>query len=257
MIQISPMQGLSALVRNQAHRVLGGALRGGHRTSRWSDEDRRRHCHGILETLSPCLGDVTDRVGLEIGPGDNLGVCELLLQAGCRRMYALEKFAHPTFVPDGVQLIRLPIESLELPEPVDFAISNDVLEHVDDVPLTMQRMYAALRPGGVSASSIDLRGHNLFKNESRPLNHLTAPDWLYDLLTSHIETSNRVRCSELHAAARSAGFNVERSDALALADVSYLNAVRPHLLPRYRQLADDDLEVLQLLLVLRKPPVET
>jgi hypothetical protein len=253
MIQISPMKGLSALVRNQAHRVLGGALRGGHRTSCWSEEDRLRHCHGILRTLYPCLGTVEGCIGLEIGPGDNLGVCELLLQAGCRRMYALEKFAHPTLVPPGVELIQLPIESLELPEPVDFAISNDVLEHVDDVSLTMRRVSAALRPGGVFASSIDLRGHNLFKNESRPLNHLTAPDWLYDLLTSHIETSNRVRCSELHDAARRAGFQIERSEALARAEQTYLNSVRPHLLPRYRRLTDDDLEVLQLLLVLRKP----
>lgn len=252
MIQIGPLKGVVGLARNQAHRVLGGAWRGGHRTAAWSDEDRRGHCLAIRDLLLPHLGDVGGCIGLEIGPGDNLGVCELLMQAGCRRMYALEKFAHPTSIPAGVRLIQQPIEDLALPEPVDFAISNDVLEHVDDVPLTMRRVHAALRPGGVFASSVDLRGHNLFRNEARPLDHLTAPDWLYELLTSHIETSNRVRCSELHAAARSAGFQIERSEPLANADAVYLNEVRPHLRPRYRRLADDDLRVLQLLLVLRK-----
>ncbi|MFO1092502.1 MAG: methyltransferase domain-containing protein [Planctomycetaceae bacterium] len=253
MVQLGLSRGIVALARNQAHRVLGGALRGGHRIAAWSPESRQRHCRGILDTLGPALGDVRGQVGLEIGPGDNLGVCALLVQGGCRRMYALEKFSHPTEIPDGVQLLHQRIEDLEAPEPLDFALSNDVFEHVDDVALAMQRVFAALRPGGLFVNSVDLRGHNMFKNPAAPLDHLTAPDWLYSLLTSHIETSNRVRCSELTAAATKTGFEVLRCEALARADRAYLHAVRPHLQSRFRSLDDGDLEVLQLLLVLRKP----
>src|SRR5262245_13852770 len=116
MVQLGLTHGLVALARNQAHRVLGGAFRGGHSTAAWSLESRDRHCRQILDTLGPSLGDVTDQVGLEIGPRDNLGVCALLMQRGCRRMYALEKFTHPTEIPAGVQVLHQRIEELQAPE---------------------------------------------------------------------------------------------------------------------------------------------
>jgi hypothetical protein len=253
MVQLGWRAGLVALARNQAHRITGGALRGGHRVANWSQDERDGHCREIFATLAPWLGDVTEQVGLEIGPGDNLGVCQLLLEHGCRGMLALEKFCHCPQIPDHVTLLRQRVEDLQLSEFVDFALSNDVLEHVDDVPLTMQRVFAALKPGGLFVSSVDLRGHNMFRNPARPLDHLTAPDWLYRLLTSHIVTSNRVRCSELVDAATRAGFQVECSEALAKADGPYLETLRPHLRPEYRSLDSSDLEVLQVLLVLRKP----
>jgi SAM-dependent methyltransferase len=253
MVQLGWRAGLIALARNQAHRVTGGALRGGHRVAGWSQAERDDHCREIVATLSPGLGDVTAQVGLEIGPGDNLGVCRLLVEHGCRRMLALEKFCHPTEIPERVVLQRQRVEDLQLDEPVDFALSNDVLEHVDDVRRTMQRVFAALKPGGLFVSSVDLRGHNMFRNPARPLDHLTAPDWLYRLLTSHIVTSNRVRCSELVDAALRSGFVVECCEAQATANPAYLKLLRPHLLAGYRSLKDSDLEVLQVLLVLRRP----
>lgn len=251
MVQLGFRAGLVALARNQAHRFIG-ARRGGHRTSAWSAADRQRHCRQIFDTLAPSVGGLAGKVGLEIGPGDNLGVCELFLQHGCRSMIALEKFAHPAPSSTDVTLLRQHVEELALSEPIDFAISNDVLEHVDDIGLTMRRVHASLKRGGLFVSSVDLRGHNMFNDPTQPLGHLTAPNWLYSLLTSHIETSNRVRCSELVSAAINAGFEVVRCEPLATADRRYLHAVRPHLRPRYRTLEDRDLEVLQLLLVLRK-----
>jgi len=253
MVQLGWRAGLIALARNQAHRITGGALRGGHRVAGWSQAERDSHCREIFATLGPWLGDVTGQAGLEIGPGDNLGVCRLLIEHGCRRMIALEKFCHPTEIPDRVELQRQRVEDLQLDAPIDFALSNDVLEHVDDVRLTMRQVFAALKPGGLFVSSIDLRGHNMFRNPSRPLDHLTAPDWLYRLLTSHIVTSNRVRCSELIDAATRACFTIECCEALAKANPAYLQSLRPHLRPEYRSLDDSDLEVLQVLLVLRKP----
>jgi SAM-dependent methyltransferase len=241
------------VLRNQVHRALGGALRGGHRTALWTPAQRRAHAAGIFSTLSPHLGSLHFRTGLEIGPGDNLEVCRLCLAAGCQRMYAVERFAGPAKDEERVIFVRSQIEETKLPEAVDFAYSNDVFEHVDDVPGAMKAIFDSLRPGGRFVNNIDLRGHNVFNDSRRPLDFLTCPDWLWSLMFSHIVTTNRVRVHEFVHAARSAGFTVLKSEALVTADTSYLRELRAHLLPRYRRLPDDDLGVLQLLLVLERP----
>jgi hypothetical protein len=69
---------------------------------------------------------------------------------------------------------------------------------------------------------------------------------------SHIMTTNRVRYSELLAAAEHAGFQIKRVVKLAVADPAYVRAVLPHLLPRYRELPEEDLSVLQCILVAQK-----
>lgn len=243
---------VTAVLRNQAHRLIGGALLGGHRTSVWSEARRRRHGEQIWAALSPHLGDVKGKTGLEVGPGDNLEVCIQCIEHGAARMYAVEKLAPMPWTPPKVQLIRGEIEHTRLPEPIDFAYSNDVLEHVLDVSGAMRAIHAALKPGGHFVNSIDLRGHNVFGIEGRPLDFLTCPDWLYGLMFSHVVTSNRVRVHEFERAARSAGFEIEVSRALATADSAYLHEVCPRMLPRYRSLTEQELGTVQLLLVLRK-----
>lgn len=244
---------VAAVLRNQAHRLIGGALRGGTRTSAWPEAERRRHCEKIWSVLSPHLGDVKGQVGLELGPGDNLMVCMRCIEHGAARMYAVEKYAGMPSTPPNVQLIRKPIEDTQLPEAIAFAYSNDVFEHVLDVPGALRAIHAALLPGGRFVNSIDLRGHNVFAIEGRPLDFLTCPDWLYRLMFSHVVTSNRLRVRDFERAARAAGFEVELSRPLATADATYLREVRPQMLARYRSLDEDELATLQLLLVLRKP----
>jgi SAM-dependent methyltransferase len=255
-VQLGWRRTIVAIARNQLHRFLGGAIRGGHRTREWPEEQQHAHAAGIYQAIVPYLGPLSESVGLEIGPGDNLDVCQRFLVAGCRRVYAVEKYARPTAPADGrVVVLRAEIEDAGLPEPVDFAYSNDVFEHVRDVPGTMTAVFETLRPGGRFVSSVDLRGHNAFSNPRRPLDFLTCPDWLWGLMFSHIVTTNRVRVQEFVDAAKAAGFRVLEARATATADRAYLQALRPHLLPRYRQLPDDDLLTLQLLLVLEKPSV--
>ena len=244
-----------AVLRNFAHRLLRGPTRGGHRSADWDAAARRRHAERIYDTVAPHLEtrDGRDVVGLEVGPGDTLGVCSLCLERGmASRMYAVERFAHPASAP-GVTVVTDEVERIRLPEPVDFALSNDVFEHVRDVPAAFRSVYAALRPGGRFVSSIDLRGHNAFKNPARPLDFLTCPDWLWRAMFSHVVTTNRVRRSGLASAARAAGFEVMEDRALAVTRPEYLRENRQHMLPRYRSLPDDDLSCLQLLLVLRRP----
>lgn len=253
MVLLKKRKIVAAVLRNQAHRLIGGALRGGHCTSAWPEAERRTHAEEIWATLSPYLGPVHGQTGLEVGPGDNLSVCVHCIERGATRMYAVEQYAGMRSTSSKLQLILGKIEDTRLAEPVDFAYSNDVFEHVLDVPGAMRAIYAALKPGGRFVNSIDLRGHNAFGTEGRPLDFLTCPDWLYDLMGSHIVTSNRLRAQDFERAARSVGFEIEVSRALAVADATYLREARLQMLPRYRSLGEKELETLQLLLVLRKP----
>jgi SAM-dependent methyltransferase len=169
-------------------------------------------------------------------------------------MYAVEKYARPASALGGrVVCVRSEIEETRLPGEVDFAYSNDVFEHVSDVSAAMRAVFQALRPGGRFVNSIDLRSHNAFNNPNGPLNFLTCPDWLWRLMFSHVVTTNRVRASEFARSAEKAGFSVLKAEALATANHSYLERVRPHFLPRFRSLPDTDLRILQFLLVLEKP----
>ena len=252
MLQLSVHQIILAILRNQAHRFRV-PRRGGHRTTTWSPEQREKHSKEIFESLVPYVGSIVAKVGLEVGPGDNLDVCNQFLQAGCKRMYAVEKYSRIASESDGkIVAINSNIEGFIISEKIDFAYSNDVLEHVDDVLKTMESVYACLKPGGRFASSIDLRGHNVFNLPNRPLDFLSCPDWLWKLMFSHIATTNRVRGLELVAAAKKAGFAVVHALPLADASETYLAQIRPHFCARYRQLPEIDLRVLQLLLVLER-----
>lgn len=253
MVLLAPHRILVAILRNLAHAVLGGIRRGGHRTTVWSEQERRAHGESIHKTLAPYVGDVSGQVGLEIGPGDNLEVCQQFLGAGSERMIAVERYSKPSSNDGRLAVLRAPIESMALHEEVDFAYSNDAFEHVADVPASMKAIYAALRPGGRFVSSIDLRGHNVFHKPGRSLDFLTCPDWLWKMMFSHIATTNRVRAHEFIDAATAAGFTVKRAEALAVADQAYVERIRPHLLPRYQGLSSQELAILQFLLVVERP----
>jgi SAM-dependent methyltransferase len=242
-----------AIARNQAHRLFGGPVRGGHRIADWPLDQRRRHAKSIFDVVAPHIGSLEGAVGLEIGPGDNLDVCVLCMEAGAKRMYAVEKFARGSTGASGIRLIPSEIEHVRLPEQVDFAFSHDVLMHVNDVAGTMRSVYSWLKPGGRFVNSTDLRGQNAFSIPDRPLDYLTCPDWLWNLMFSHIFTTNRVRASAFVTAAVEAGFRVTVSEPLVAASPDYVRRLKPHMLPRYQSLEDDDLAILQLLLVLEKP----
>lgn len=256
MIQLPLRRMVVAILRNQAHRLLGGIRRGGHRTAAWSADERRAHGERIHEALAPFVGDVSGQTGLEIGPGDNLEVCRRFLGAGSTRMLAVERYARPPDDDGRVAVLRAPIEQMALHEEVDFAYSNDVFEHVANVPSAMRAIYAALKPGGRLVCSIDLRGHNVFNLPQQPLDFLTCPDWLWQFMFSHLATTNRVRPHAFLEAATAAGFEVKQAVALARADPGYVARVRPHLLARYQPLSDDELSILQYLLVLQRPAAQ-
>jgi SAM-dependent methyltransferase len=156
-----------------------------------------------------------------------------------------------TYDTDPARLVlhQARFEELTLDEPLDFICSNDVMEHVADPAAVFRSALRVLRPGGLFVNNIDLCGHNVFAKTDRPLDFLTCGDHLWDLMFSHVMTTNRVRFSEFVRAAEDAGFKTAHVEVVLQADPAYLASVKPHLLPRYRDLPDDDLSVLQFVLV--------
>jgi SAM-dependent methyltransferase len=238
------------------------------------------HVRNVAYVLTQQLGEVTGQVGAEIGPGDNLGVGYQFRKRGAARVYGVEKFgsvaadewsrqlfealdvhdgraplAAEAVTPDGfgagLALHRCLFEDFQPGEPLDFIVSYDVLEHVNPESV-FRHAFTLLRPGGRFVNVVDFTGHGPFYDMAQPLSFLTCPDWLWNLMFSGMETTNRVRHSEMLAMARAAGFHVS-SSPIRLAPEEHLARVRPHLLPRYQPLADDDLRVMQCLVVLTKP----
>lgn len=252
--------GLTDLIKRLIRRGDCGGVR-------WTEQPLQNnigHVRSIAELVTRYI-DVRARTGLEIGPGDNLGAAFCLLVAGAQRVYAVEKFAsiHSAWCerlyraidpamrrrPEHIQSL---FEDFTPPECIDFIYSHDVIEHVDP-PSIFRHAFKILKSGGDFVNMIDLTGHGVFYDLQRPLDFLTCPDRLYSLLFSAMETSNRVRWSQLLELARTSGFQVMYAAPIRRANPAYLAQIRPHLLPRYRALADDDLSVMQCILHLRKP----
>jgi hypothetical protein len=74
---------------------------------------------------------------------------------------------------------------------------------------------------------------------------LTCPDWAWNLMHSHLVTTNRIRFGELIEAGRAAGLRLVHSVATGVADESYVERLKPRMLPRYASLPIEDLRVLQ------------
>jgi hypothetical protein len=102
-------------------------------------------------------------------------------------------------------------------------------------------------------NNVDLAGHNVFSNPERPLDFLTCPDWLWELMHSHIVTTNRVRLPEFIQFAKDAGLEVLETEELARATPAHLEEIRPRLQRKYKTLTDDELAPIQCNLVLTRP----
>jgi SAM-dependent methyltransferase len=304
MIHLHPTKIATAILRNQTHRlkiaqVLNKALdrreRGGTTWLSRPVDQATDHVLDIFNSVRKYTGDLHGKIGLEIGPGDNLGVAYSFLKLGCAKMFAVERFDSIKLDSKAMVLLLQNIDArLEASEgasvdsetradrvlrsddgsywldparlvlsntlfeetcaaeELDFVYSNDVMEHVADPAAVFRAAYRVLKPGGLFINNIDLAGHNAFSNKARPLDFLTCSDWLWELMFSHIATTNRVRFSELVAAASSAGFRVNEIDTLVRAEPGYLGSLRSDMLPRYRALSDEDLSVVQCMMVVQK-----
>lgn len=264
-----------------------GRHRGGNAHGHISEDLALAGNREIFTTILPFAGDLAGKAALEIGPGDNVGVAYAFLRSGCTKVIAVERISTieideraarilrridrliendgPTFDqiarragsryvldPARFEIRKEAFESLDFDAPLDVIYSNDVMEHVDDLATVFRTAHRRLAPGGLFINSVDLAGHNCFHDPKRPLDFLTCDEALWSTMFSNVVTTNRVRYSELVGAAKGAGFRVKQVEVLRRADPTYLAEVRPHLLPRFQALPDDDLSIVQCVVVAEK-----
>jgi SAM-dependent methyltransferase len=162
-----------------------------------------------------------------------------------------------------------------VPASLDVIVSNAVLEEIDDLDATFAALDRVLKPGGRQVHVIDLRDYGMFsKYGFHPLEFLTVSDRIYAYMAGASGQPNRRLIDYYRHTLRALGYDttiyvtwvlgqnrplreyrttlqygVDYSDE----NLNLLRSIRPRLLPRYRQLSDDDLLVASILVVAVKP----
>jgi len=203
-------------------------------------EDLISRSHGRL--------DLADKVVLEVGPGNSMGMGLLFLAHGAKRVYLVDRFKHIFWddydaiyyrnflseisnqdVPNGSivkealrikngKIILNPDlleyrlgDAARIPledSSVDFLFSNAVLEHVRHVELAVQEFARVTKEAGLNVHEVDLRDHFFSK---KPLRLLSYSDWLWDFMTCNRPAySNRLRFSDYCKMFESNKFVIER-----------------------------------------------
>ena len=225
---------------------------------------------------------------LEYGPGDVPGVALLMVANGATKVFCVDRFPMLALTPKNIRTIELLLEACEpdqrsrmqecfvrdgepasgwnaarieylveqrglshLDGVVDVAISRAVLEHVNDLAATFADIDRSLKPGGVSVHLVDLKSHGLHDRE--PLDFLTWPDWLWNIMYSNKGVPNRLRADRYRAAIELTGLVVRSMTPTTRAERSEVESIRPRLARAFRAVSDEDLAWLGFWVVLEKP----
>lgn len=216
------------------------------------------------------------KVLVEYGPGDLPGVALLMLAHGARRVICVDRFPLVSLSAFATAALRALFSKLEPaaaeraraalrypkdvtqgfhPERLDYLVTRDglcglrgeadivfsraVLEHVNDLPATFADMAVALKPGGVAVHLVDLKSHGL--HQSTPLDFLTWPTWLWNLMYSAKGVPNRLRVDSYRDGVAKAGLRLRLLASTGLYTAAEIAAVRSDVAPEFRHLADEDL----------------
>lgn len=214
---------------------------------------------------------------LEMGTGDSLASAILARKAGAKTFYTLDvgEFATkdvefyqyfarragvdigtPESFPDLLDTLNAKyltngLQSWdEVPDrSLDFIWSHSTLEHVrkHEFEPTIQRMYAALKPGGVASHNVHLPDHL----DGR-LNNLRFKSvlWEKEWWANSGFYTNRLRPSEIEQAFRDSGFEVVTCD---VARWTKLPTPRSAMAPEFRDFSDEDLLATGMMIVARRP----
>lgn len=254
---------------------------------------------------------------LELGHGDNVGVALLFLAAGAGSAVCLDRFYCPRDegqqrriylelrarlksdeerrrfdeaidLSGGVktnperlrELCGAGVEDseeLRRGEPFDLAVSNAVVQEIEDPTPTFEGLDRVLKPGGLSVHKIDLTDYGVFSGAGlNPLTFLTIGDAVYRLMSEGAGVTNRRLVDYYRDLSKRMGYDAKfyvtevighgrRGDKQTrrerpLPGVDYtdetlalVREIRPRLIERYRGLPDEDLLVAGTFMVARKP----
>jgi len=228
--------------------------------------DRRKDLTGYVREvfvrhLEAVGGRPSGRI-LEVGPGGNLATAALFIRHGADRATVIdtEALVHHSDVYRELELDDL-LDRVDYQFPVaieeagfpnnsfDFIYSHACYEHFSDPAAATHNIARMLKPGGVTSHVIDLRDH---RNFSKPLEFLKLSERRWRLASSYRSMpTNRWRAPQLRSAFEDAGLVIERFEVTERAKLN--EQIRSSLATPFREMPLDDLSVVGLLLVARKP----
>lgn len=241
---------------------------------------------GIAGSDAPAF--LAGRRVLEYGPGDVLGVALVLYARGVASVQCVDRFPLSRGGAARVAVYEALLRQLPAaertradaafvragdassglrPEVIGYSVTQDglapsgatydlvlsraVLEHVHDLPALFADLRRVLRPGAVSIHQVDLKSHGL--DRRREYDFLTWPDWLYGLMYSEKGFPNRHRVDRYRALALAAGLRLVRLEPTGRVDAARIEALRPQLPERFRELSTDELSWLGFWMVVEPP----
>ncbi len=236
------------------------------------------------------LPDLSGLSILELGPGMNFGPMLICAASGASQVAVADKYLvewndsyHPAFyhqflqtaitkypsknwnrlanitkdacaIRDYVLEISVDITTTpqhEIRHKFDAIVSNAVLEHIEDMDAMAVQLSNITNKDGVGIHQVDFRDHS---NPDKPLEFLRTPTEQYTKIFREAlgGGGNRIRPCELEEIFSNAGFDVLKFHAGTLADATYVNNIRPHILARFAAMGVEQLQIVGGRFFLRK-----
>jgi SAM-dependent methyltransferase len=177
------------------------------------------------------------------------------------------RYIHNTSLESATDLIP--------PHTFDLIVSNAVLEEAYDADRAFDAMDRLLAPGGQMMHVIDLRDYGMFtKHGFHPLEFLTVPEWVYRHMAECVGQPNRRLVNYYRSEMTRLGYSatihitwivgsphrlphakvaLTRGTDYPDGTAALIESIRPRLINRYREMAQEDLAVASIVLVATKP----
>lgn len=207
-----------------------------------------------------------NKIIVEYGPGDFLGVPLLLLCHGAKRVYCIDRFplrddkTHLNFyhqillkhaqwrvtgktwddiVNKDIIYISAKDGVYSLPEKADIVVSRAVLEHCNDLRKTFMNMHHNLKAHGIMIHKVDLTSHGTHIH--MPMDFLCYSQKTWSLMTSHKGYPNRWRRNTYKELLDHYSFKILYGESRYDFSKEELVSIRPFLSKHFRTLPDEDL----------------
>ena len=234
----------------------------------------------ILEITSQNIEEkLVGKKVLEYGPGDLPGIALLFYAWGIDKVYCVDRFPLVSFSKFNNEVLIELCHSLQkkqqeralscfreygnprsgldeekikyiihdnglscLEDEVEIVCSRAVLEHVNNLDLTLKDMEKALKTNGFGIHKVDLKSHGLHRENI--LDFLTWPTILWNLMYSHKGTPNRLRLSHYKESLLKTNLKIDFIRSVENCNVNVVHQVRPYLSKSFKFLSDEDLSTL-------------